>query len=156
MSTQIKFNWLLLGFMGCLLGLGPAGHHIGFLGLHPHGHVCDPSHVHRHGHATEGVIDASSEKVKTVDAAANCSCEDHAAAKDRQLDGVVSDVTQNDIGTETDACRFCKFFDDFQVVIFSWGFAPAVYPSSFFPAESNDSIILSSVPQSARGPPSIA
>lgn len=154
MSTKIKFNWLLLGFMGCLLGLGPAAHHVGFLGLHTHGHFCDPSHDH--GHANEGSGETQSGSGQPVEFIVSCSCKHHAETENQQSDGWESDVTQNDIGTETDACRFCKFFDDFQVVVFCWEFTPTVYPTSFFPAEGIRSVILPLVPQIARGPPSIA
>lgn len=157
MSTKIKFNWLLLGFMGCLLGLGPAAHHVRFLGLHTHGHFCDPSHDHLHdyGHASEGSGDTPAGRGQRGESVVSCSCEHHSKAESQQRDGGGSDVTQHDIGNQTDACRFCKFFDDLQVVIFSWEFDPAVYPTSFFPAEAIDSVILPPVPQSARGPPSI-
>ena len=118
-------TWFVAGYLVLLLNLGPSLHRAEFLGLHG---CCDSHHsVHR--------VEQS------------CGCCAHNATETPPFDGDQASWSPHH------DCSFCKFFDQFHVVIATFMIEPEVNQS---PVDTlikpNVSPALSFQPL-ARGPP---
>lgn len=166
MNTKIAINWFLLGFMSLFLGLGPAGHYADFLGLHDHS-----SHHHSHANCSHSAYALQADVVEPVgsepigsdvdDASQRtCSCDHHDAATDL-TDAIVGIQLQAPLVGQTTSgrnstCQFCKFFEDFHVIVFSWD---ADFQCVFSAPNRHyvtESVKLLPANPIARGPPTVS
>lgn len=127
-------TWVLLGYLVLLLNFGPSLHHAPIFGLHGHVHrVSDqaPSSCCCHSHAHQQTLIPS--------LSAELSTASFDAAGDVQP-----------VGHE---CSFCKFFDEYNVVVTLVDADILVSPFSLFISEHPDGASAQIVPNIARGPP---
>jgi len=152
MKTKIATNWFLFGFLTLFLGLGPAAHHADFLGLHSHGHSHSGcSHSHHSNLAENGGSESDREIVGSA-SASSCSCDHHESTTETTNEERLVEWQVSPFDGQSE-CQFCKFFEDFQVIIDVWELGSQSIlstPSRRFEAESAK--LLSCKPI-ARGPP---
>ena len=122
--------WLIALYLGFLVNLGPSMHHASCFGLH--NHDSNGASV-----SEEGVF--------------SCCC---------HHDSMPSDAIPSDRGTDNSVvsaehdCAFCKFFDDYNIVLESFQMEVAqaeVYSIDFL---SSDRPVSAAIISTARGPPS--
>jgi len=126
--------WFLLSYLVLLLNFGPSLHHAPIFGLHglhnAHAHV-ESGHqhaccCHTHGHDNQT----------------------HWHESDPQESDPLGSFDQDDLD-----CAFCKFFDEYNVVVTSITWTDVDSPISLFIAELSDKATADVVPRTARGPP---
>jgi len=127
LRSKVKICFLL-GYLVLLFNFGPSLHHAPIFGLHG---------LHHHG--------------SDISISENACCCGHShspANKSHSSDplGSFDEDFQHD-------CAFCKFFDEYNVVIASFECTDVESPISLFVAELTNSATAAVVPKTARGPP---
>ena len=133
-------SWLFLGYLVLLLNFGPSLHHAPIFGLHGH----------HHNHSGD------------FGAHSSCCCQNH-FHQDTLIPSLAPEAPSTDLEFSADAfnnarqtnhsCAFCKFFDEYNVVVASFECDVIESPFSLFVAEHADSVSAQLVPNIARGPP---
>ena len=139
LSSKIT-SWFFLGYLVLLLNFGSSLHHAPIFGLH--------SHIHHH---TIGDSKAHS----------SCCCDSdfHSDTLIPSLAPVgsafpePSDDASSGFSIADHNCAFCKFFDEYNVVVASFECDLIVSPFSLFLSDLPDGASAQRVPSIARGPP---
>ncbi|QEG23946.1 hypothetical protein [Mariniblastus fucicola] len=137
-SSQFK-TWFLLGYLVLLLNFGPSLHHAQIFGLH--------SHSHRNG--SDDTASGSS-----------CCCHHHSG------ETLIASLSVNDTGDHDPSvaslrsvksgvhdCAFCKFFDEYNVVVDSFELQHVEQPIFLLASLRPSAAAAEFVPTIARGPP---
>jgi len=134
-------SWFFLGYLVLLLNFGPSLHHAPIFGLHGH---------HHHSNSSD------------FDAHSSCCCQNH-FDQETLIPSLATETPSTDLQSLADAfnnarqanhsCAFCKFFDEYNVVVASFECDVIESPFSLFLAEHPDSASAQLVPSIARGPP---
>lgn len=130
-------SWFFLGYLVLLLNFGPSVHHAPIFGLHgQHSHSVDSSEAHSccccHSHFGSTLIPSLAEEMP---------------ANAESVEGF------NNLSPAQHSCAFCKFFDEYNVVVASFECDLNVSPFSLFLSELPDGAFAEFVPNVARGPP---
>lgn len=126
--------WFLLSYLVLLLNFGPSLHHAPIFGLHGL-HTAHAQADSGHQHA--------------------CCCHSHchkSPSDSLEADSLESDTLGRFVQDDHD-CAFCKFFDEYNVVITTIAWTDAESPVSLFISELSDKATADVVPRTARGPP---
>jgi hypothetical protein len=126
LSSKLK-TWFFLSYLVLLLNFGPSLHHASIFGLHGH-------------HADRG--DSSVESP--------CCCQGH-SFQTRTTPHSVDPL--GSFGIPDHDCAFCKFFDEYNVVLGSFESELIESPFSLFISELPNRATAELVPSIARGPP---
>lgn len=132
-------SWFFFSYLVLLLNFGPSLHHAPIFGLH-----VEQNHLSNHADESHSC----------------CCCLSHlqrntlipSPATEVPAD-VESAPDLNDPGQGQHNCVFCKFFDEYNVVVASFDCAPIETPFSLFLSELSDGASAEFVPNVARGPP---
>lgn len=135
LRNKVKI-WFLLSYLVLLLNFGPSLHHAPIFGLHglhtAHAHA-DSGHQH------------------------SCCCHSHSHSHQNHADSHEADSPESDpfgrFANDDLDCAFCKFFDEYNVVITTIEWTDVASPISLFISELSDKATADVVPRTARGPP---
>ena len=124
-------TWFLLTYLVLLVNFAPSLHHAPIFGLHG---------LHNaHAHADSGQH--------------SCCCHSHQNQScSHEADSPESDPLGRFANDDLD-CAFCKFFDEYNVVITTIAWTDVESPISLFDSELSDKAAADVVPMIARGPP---
>lgn len=128
MRFRQHLTCLLLGYLVLLLNFGPSLHYAPIFGLHAHGH-CPHSHSSCcHSHSHNGCQAASSE--------------------------IHDDQPANDLIDSDHDCDFCKFYDQYNVVVVEFCYTQSVAAVLICDADKPHLGFAAILIPAARGPPS--
>lgn len=132
LSSKAK-TCFFLSYLVLLLNFGPSLHHAPIFGLHGH---------HHHAKADLGIK-------------STCCCQSHSHETQPKSSNSVDPTVDplGSFGVDESGCAFCKFFDEYNVVIASFECTHVESPISLFVSELPDGATAEVVPRTARGPP---